>query len=73
MAPYCVIPRDHLSVEVRYPHPKKGYLSDTCTTPHENKANGGDTLSAILSRKGIVRYGGVSRTGQLRSNGAPET
>ena len=34
--------------------------------PHENKANGCDTPSAILSRKGIVRYGGgVSRTGPL--------
>ena len=48
--------------------PQKGYLSDTCAIPSENKANGCDTPppSAILSRKGIARYGGVSRTGPLR-------
>ena len=52
-------------VEVRPPPPpQKGYLSDTCAIPYENKANGCDTPpSAILSRKGIARYGGVSRTG----------
>ena len=47
-------------VEVRYPPPQKGYLSDTCAIPCENKANGCDTPSAILSRKGIARYGGAS-------------
>ena len=31
--------------------PHKGYLSDTCAIPHENKANGCDTPSAVLSRK----------------------
>ena len=46
--------------------PQKGYLSDTRAIPYENKANGCDTPSAILSRKGIARYGGVSRTGPLR-------
>ena len=45
--------------------PQKGYLSDTCPIPYENKANGCDTPSAILSRKGIARYGGVSRSGPL--------
>ena len=40
------------------PPPQKGYLSDTGAISHENKANGCDTPSAILSRKGIVRYGG---------------
>ena len=37
--------------------PQKGYLSDTCAITYENKANGCDTPSAILSRKGIARYG----------------
>ena len=47
------------------PPPTKGYLSDTCAISHENKANGCETPSAILSQKGIARYGGVSRTGPL--------
>ena len=47
------------------PPQQKGYLSDIGTIPYENKANGCDTPSAILSRKGIARYGGVSRTGPL--------
>ena len=46
-------------VGVRYPPPpQKGYLSDTCAIPYEKKAKWCDTPSAILSRKGIVRYGG---------------
>ena len=48
------------------PPPQNGYLSDTCAIPHENKANGCDTPSAILSRRGLARYGGVSRSGPLR-------
>ena len=40
------------------PPPSNGYLCDTCAIPCENKANGCDTPSAILSRKGIARYGG---------------
>ena len=52
------------------PPPHKGYLSDTCAIPSENKANWCDTPSAILSPKGIARYGGVSRIGPLRV-GAP--
>ena len=48
-----------------YPHHPKGSYSDTCAIPHENKANGCDTPSAILSRKHIARHGGVSRTGPL--------
>ena len=40
--------------------PQKGYLSDTCVIPYENKAKGcAIPPSAILSRKGIARYGGV--------------
>ena len=53
------------------PPPQKGYLGDTCAIPYENKANGCDTPpSAIRSRKGIARYGGVSRTGPLRGWGS---
>ena len=40
------------------PPPQKGYLSDTCAIPYENKAMGATPPSAILSRKGIARYGG---------------
>ena len=39
--------------------------SDTCAIPYENKASECDTPSAILSRKGAARYGGVSRAGPL--------
>ena len=47
---------------------QQGYLSDTGAIPYENKANGCDTpLVAILSRKGIARYGEVSRIGPLWS------
>ena len=51
--------------------PRKGYLSDTCAIPYENKANGCHTPlcdTNSLSRKGIARYGGVSRTGPLRQH-----
>ena len=36
--------------------PRKGYLSDICAIPYEKK--GAIPPSAILSRKGIARYGG---------------
>ena len=53
-------------VEVRYP-PSKGvsqrYLRDTLWKQGQTRAI---PPSAILSRKGIARYGGVSRTGPLR-------
>ena len=40
------------------PPPQKGYPSDTCVIPYENKAKACDTPFAMLSRKGIARYGG---------------
>ena len=43
------------------PPPQKGYLSDTCAIPYENRQMGAIPPSAILSRKGIARYGGVSK------------
>ena len=38
--------------------PQKGYLSDTCAIPYENKANGCDTPLCDTISKGIARYGG---------------
>ena len=38
--------------------PQKGYLSDTCAIPYETRQKGATPPSAILSRKGIARYGG---------------
>ena len=51
----------------RRPPPQKGYLSDTCATPYETRQMGAIPPSAILSRKGIARYGGVSRPRPLRT------
>ena len=46
------------------PPSQKGYLSDTRAIPYEKtRQMGAIPPSAILSRKGIARYGGVSRTG----------
>ena len=46
---------------------KKGYLSDTCAIPHENKANGCDTpLLRYYLEKVLRDMGGLSRTGPLR-------
>ena len=41
--------------------PQKGYLSDTCVIPHENKANGCDTpLCDTSSKRYCAIWGGVS-------------
>ena len=45
--------------------PQKGYLSDTCAIPYENKANGCDTPLCDTISKGYCAIGGVSRTGPL--------
>ena len=67
--PLNVFPSESCKLEVRYPPPpSKGYLSNTCAIPFENKANGCDTPVVILSRKGIARYGGASRTEPLRND-----
>ena len=48
--------------------PQKGYLSDTCAIPYENKANGCDTpLCDTISKGSCAMGGGVSRTGPLSS------
>ena len=41
--------------------PQKGYLSDTCAIPYENKQTRAIPPSAILSQKGIARYGGAAK------------
>ena len=42
------------------PH-KKGYLSDTCAIPYENKANGCDTpLCDTISKRYCAIWGGIS-------------
>ena len=46
------------------PPAQKGYLSDTCAIPYENKANG--RLCDAIS-KGYCAIWGVSRTGPLRA------
>ena len=41
--------------------PQKGYLSDTCAIPYENKANGRDTpLCDTISKRYCAIWGGIS-------------
>ena len=48
-------------VEVRYPPPQKGYLSDTGAIPLENKANECDTpLCDTISKGYYAIWGGIS-------------
>ena len=47
------------------PPPQKGYLSDTCVIPYENKANGCDTPLCDTLSKGYCAIWGASRTGPL--------
>ena len=49
------------------PPPQKGYLSDTCAFPFENKANWYDTPLCHTISKGYCAIWGVSRTGPLRN------
>ena len=43
------------------PPPQKGYLSDTCAIPYENKANGCDTpLCDTISKGYCAIWGGIS-------------
>ena len=53
-------------VEVRYPPLKRGISAILARYPMKTRQMGAIPPSAILSRKGIARYGGVSRTGPLR-------
>ena len=47
------------------PPPQKGYLSDTCAIPYENKANECDTPLCDTISKGYCAIWGVSRAGPL--------
>ena len=49
------------------PPPEKGYLSDTCAIPYENKANGCDTPLCDTISNWYCAIWGVSRTGPLRA------
>ena len=79
VAPYCTIPRDYTPslFSERFPlgeHAKwrcdtpphtKGYLSDTCAIPHENKANGCDTPPCdIVSKRYCAIWGGYLALGR---------
>ena len=45
--------------------PQKGYLSDTCAIPYENKANGCDTpLCDTISKRYCAIWGGISHWGR---------
>ena len=70
-APFLsVSPWRACEVEVRYASPQKGYLSDSCAIPPENKAMGAIPPSAILSRKDLARnWGGISHWAAKPVNG----
>ena len=55
-------------VEVRYHPLKRGISAILARYPMKTRQMGAIPPSAILSRKGIARYGGVSRTGPLSSD-----
>ena len=52
-------------VGVRYPPLQRGISAILARYPMKTRQMGAIPPSAILSRKGIARYGGVSRTGPL--------
>ena len=56
-------------MEVRYPPLKRSISAILARYPMKTRQMGAIPPSAILSRKGIARYGGVSRTG-LREDGS---
>ena len=62
-------------VEVRYPPREKGISAILARYPMKTREMGAIPPSAILSRKGIALYGGVSCTGPVRKTpwaaGAP--
>ena len=59
-------------MEVRYPPLKRGISAILARYPMKTRQMGAIPPSAMLSRKGIARYGGVSRTGPLRSYSASQ-
>ena len=60
-------------MEVQYPPPQKGYLSDTCAIPYENKANGCDTpLCDTISKGYCAIWGGISHWAAKKTGGKVE-
>ena len=56
-----VSPLEHIRSRGAKPPPQKGYLSDTCAIPYENKANGCDTpLCDTISKRYCAIWGGIS-------------
>ena len=54
------------------PPPSKGYLSDTCAIPYENKANGCDTpLCDAISKGYRAVWGGISHWAAKSAGGLP--
>ena len=62
----AVLPWRACEVEVREPPLKRGISAILARYPMKTRRMGAIPPSAILSRKGIARYGGVSCTGPLR-------
>ena len=64
--PFSAFPRLRaFEVEVRYPPLKRGISRILARYPMKTRQMGATPPSAILSRNGIARYGGVSRSGPL--------
>ena len=59
---------EHAKWRCDTPPPQKGYLSDTCAIPCENKANGCDTPLCDTISKRYCAISGVSRTGPPKKN-----
>ena len=57
-------------VEVQYPSPTKGISAILARYPVKARQTHAISPSAMLSRKGLARYGGVSRIGPLRLRNA---
>ena len=58
---------EHANWRCDAPPPQRGISAIPARYPMKTRQMGAIPPSAILSRKGIARYGGVSRTGPLRA------
>ena len=68
--PLSVPPWRAREVEVRYPPPLKGYLSDTCAIPYMKiSQNGCDTLLCdTISKRYCAIWGGISHWAAIRAH-----
>ena len=62
---------EHAKLRCDTPPLKRGISAILARYPMKTRQMGAIPRSAILSRKGIARYGGVSRTGPLSARTAP--